>query len=77
MSTTLLVPPVDADQLRLRHEFLSMPGLTLTIPQAARLLDVRPQHAAGLLMSLEAEGLLMRTACGAYRRAQINARAGL
>ena len=39
---------VDADLLRLRHEFLAMPALVLTAMQAARLLDVRVEHAADL-----------------------------
>jgi len=61
-------PPVAADQLRLRHEFLSMPGLVLTVAQAARLLDVRLDTAEELLISLEAEGFLHRAEFGAYRR---------
>jgi NAD kinase len=63
-------PAVDADQLRLRHEFLAMPGLTLTASQTARLLDVRLIHAEELLASLESEGLLVHTPSGAYRRAE-------
>lgn len=65
-----LAEPVEADQLRLRHEFLSMPGLTLTVAQAARLLGVRLSHAEALLVELEAEGLLIHTASGTYRRSE-------
>jgi hypothetical protein len=63
-------PPVDPDQLRLREEFLSMPGLTLTVSQTARLLDIRLVLAEELLASLEGEGLLMHTVSGVYRRAE-------
>ena len=63
--------PIDADQLRLRHEFLSMPGLTLTVSQTARLLDVRCRHAEELLAALEAEGFLTHTRSGMYRRAEL------
>ena len=62
--------PVDANQLRLRHEFLSMPGLVLTVPQAARLLGVRTRDADELLGCLENEGFLTRTPLGMYRRTE-------
>jgi len=60
--------PIEADILRLRHEFLSMPALTLTVPQVARLLGVRTEYAADLLAALAAERLLTRIESGAYRR---------
>lgn len=61
--------PIDADLLRLRHEFLSMPTLTLTVQQVARLLGVRTAQAAELLAALEREQLLTRGDTGLYRRA--------
>jgi hypothetical protein len=61
--------PIDADLLRLRHEFLSMPTLTLTVPQVARLLGVRTECAQELLAALTADRLLTRSETGAYRRA--------
>jgi len=61
-------PPIEADGLRLRHEFLAMPGICLTVPQAARLLSVRLEHAAALLTALDEEGFLLRTSDGAFRR---------
>jgi Mn-dependent DtxR family transcriptional regulator len=61
---------IDADALRIRHEFLETPALWLTVAQAARLLDVRPDHAAAMLEALEEDGFLMRTPGGDYRRAQ-------
>ena len=60
--------PIEADALRLRHEFLSVPALSLTEQQVARLLGVRTVHAAELLASLERERLLTRADSGAYRR---------
>jgi hypothetical protein len=61
--------PIDLDALRLRNEFLAMPGLTINIPQVARMLGLRSEHAAALLESLEHEQFLTHTANGAYRRA--------
>ena len=60
--------PIEADVLRLRHEFLSMPALVLTVPQVARLLGVRTEYAADLLATLTADRLLTRVETGAYRR---------
>ena len=61
--------PIEADVLRLRHEFLSMPALTLTVPQVARLLGVRTEYAAELLTALTQDRLLTRAETGAYSRA--------
>lgn len=63
-----LANPIDADQLRLRHEFLALPGLVVTTAQVARLLDVRVAHAADMLASLERDGFLIRTPAGTFRR---------
>jgi hypothetical protein len=62
--------PIDADTLRIRHEFLAMPGMWLAVPQAARLLGVSLNHAAEMLDVLEEEGFLIHTPDGHYRRAQ-------
>ena len=61
--------PIDLDALRLRNEFLAMPGLTINVPQVARMLGLRSEHAAALLESLADEKFLIHTANGAYRRA--------
>ena len=61
--------PIEADVLRLRHEFLSIPALTLTVAQVARLLGVRTQYAAELLAALAQDRLLTRAETGAYHRA--------
>jgi hypothetical protein len=63
-----LADAIDADVLRIRHEFLEMPGLVLTVPQTAHLYDVSAVHAKRLLSTLEAEGFLSGGVNGAYRR---------
>lgn len=63
-----LADPIDLDALRLRSEFLEMPGLTVTIAQAARLAGLRAARAAEILDLLADEGFLARDEHGAYRR---------
>lgn len=63
-------PPIDADALKLRDHFFSMPALSLTAPQAARLVDVRPEHASEMLSILEDEGFLMHDGAGRFRRTE-------
>ena len=58
-----------SDLVRLRSEFLLFPGMCLTVEQAARLLDVSRDEAAGLLTVLESEGLVVHSQRGAYRSA--------
>ena len=62
-----IAAPVETDLLRLRNEFLAMPGLSLTVPQAARLLSVGESDAHALLDALVAEGLLVDAGKGIYR----------
>ena len=62
--------PIDADTLRIRHEYLAMPGMCLAVPQTARLLGVSQHHAAEMLRLLEEEGFLIHTPDDRYRRAQ-------
>jgi hypothetical protein len=64
-----LADAIDLDTLRLRSEFLEMPGLVIDASLVARLLGVRVQHAIELLAALEGEGFLIRVAGGLYRRA--------
>jgi len=63
-----MASPVDADLLRLRHEYISAPTLSLTVAQVARLLSIRTDHATVILTTLEEEGWLIRTPTGLYRR---------
>jgi hypothetical protein len=62
-----LAGPIDRDALRLRNAFLELPGLIVTPAQAARLLDVRLEHALTLLTDLERETFL-RNINGSYHR---------
>jgi hypothetical protein len=50
-------------------EFLSFPGMCLSIEQVARLLDLRLDEATQAVSALEHEGLLFRSENGSYRRA--------
>ena len=63
-------PPLERDALRLRSEFLEMPGLAVTLPQTARLLGTRLDHAADILAQLEREGFLFRDRDDVYRWAR-------
>lgn len=67
VSTTMTV--VERDLNTLRAEFLSFPGMCLSVAQVARLLDVRRDAATQALSALEDEGLLLRWGNGSYRRA--------
>jgi hypothetical protein len=60
-----------SDLIRLRSEFLLFPGMCLTVEQAARLLDVTRDEAAGLLAALESEGLVVHGKHGVYRSASL------
>ncbi len=53
-----IADPIEADALRIRHEFLQTPDLELTVPQVAALLGVSMVHASDLLRTLEREGFL-------------------
>jgi hypothetical protein len=61
--------PIDADTLRIRHEFLTRPDLRVSADEAAALLGVPLRHALVILESLVVERFLARTADGQYVRA--------
>ena len=63
-----LADAIDAETLRIRHEFLEMPGMRLTVAQVARLAGVSAAHAVAMLDVLEHEGFLCRACDGSYRR---------
>ncbi len=63
-----LADAIDADVLRIRHEFLEMPELVLTVAQTARLYAVSTAHAKALLEILEAQGFLVSGPNSAFRR---------
>ena len=60
--------------LRIRAEYEDMPGLCLTLRQAARLWDLEPKTCERLLETLVAEGVL-RQGRGGYLLAGRGARA--
>ena len=68
MTIALNPASVEIDLTRLRSEFLQYPGMCLTVEQVARLLDLPRDEAAGLLATLESEGLLFHGSNGTYRR---------
>jgi hypothetical protein len=51
---------------RIRGEYKEMPGLKLTVPQAARLWHLDQPSIERLLNLLVTNGVLRRTATGAY-----------
>jgi hypothetical protein len=53
---------------RIRGEFLEMPGLRLTIEQAARLWQMDAATCTTLLMRLVSDRFLVQTRRGAYMR---------
>lgn len=56
-----MAPPISTGLLhRVKSEFVEMPGLTLTEPQAARLWQVPREEAARLLHRLVAARFLVR-----------------
>lgn len=58
--------PIDADTLRIRHEFLTRPDLCVSADVVGLLLGVPERHAAIILESLVFERFLARTATGQY-----------
>jgi DNA-binding IclR family transcriptional regulator len=60
------VTPPKALTARIRAEFLEMPGLKLTLPQACRLWNVDDASCRHALATLAAEGFLTQTRSGAY-----------
>lgn len=61
--------PIDADTLRIRHEFLTRPGLSVSADVLAAEYAVPLRHALVILDSLVLEGFLGRSADGRYIRA--------
>jgi len=61
--------PIDADTLRIRHEFLTLPELRASVDSCAELLEIPPRHALLILESLVREGFLQRLGDRRYARA--------
>jgi predicted transcriptional regulator of viral defense system len=60
--------PIDLDALRIRHEFLALPDLRVSVDAVGALLHVTSRHARLILESLVREGFLERGADGQYVR---------
>ena len=61
-----LVPRHDDIVRRVQGEFLEMPGLRLTEPQARRLWALEPSLCNAVLAELVENGFLLRTRDGAF-----------
>jgi len=65
--TSRVAPHELDDRLgRVVAEYREMPGLSLTLSQAARLWGVQPRDADWILRQLASSGFLTRTSAGAY-----------
>ena len=56
---------------RIQGEFLEMPGLRLTEPQARRLWALEPSLCSAVLTELVDDGFLLRTHEGAFIRVDV------
>jgi hypothetical protein len=65
--STLSIPPELLE--RVRAEFAEMPGLYLTLNQAARLWAIDQRSCEAALKALVDARFLLRNATGSYRRA--------
>jgi DNA-binding IclR family transcriptional regulator len=63
-----IAEPIDADTLRIRHEFLTQPDLCVSADVFAELLGLPMRHAQIMLESLVFERFLARTPDGRYKR---------
>ena len=64
---------IDADTLRVRHEFLAQPDLSVSADVIATMIGVPTRHASAILESLVFERFLARTADGRYIRSFVGA----
>jgi len=53
--------------MRVKSEFREMPGLALTVHQAARLFHLGEEECWGILDELKRDGVIERTSDGLYR----------
>jgi hypothetical protein len=63
-----IADPLDLDALRIRHEFLSLPDLRVSVATAAAIFGVSAPHARRILDSLAAERFLTPTTDDQYVR---------
>ena len=69
MEQTETITSFEAVVLRARAEYLEMPGLQLTVAQAARLWQLNLASSEGVLSLLVERRFLMKTRGAAYARA--------
>jgi hypothetical protein len=67
-SAPMSATEIDAVLFRIRAEFIEMPGLRLTIPQAARLWGLDPYDCKGIIDALVRSAFLRWTPDGAVTR---------
>jgi hypothetical protein len=75
VNRSLIEVPIGAKTARVRElaervqaEYLEMPGLSVTLPQAQRLLGIDAQTCAVVMKTLLARGFLRQTKQGMYVR---------
>ena len=61
-------PPLERYFEMVRAEYRDMPGLRLTLSQAARLFGLSLENSAHVLDRLAEDGFVVRDSNGAYRR---------
>ena len=66
--------PMSRDLARIRNEYVEMPGLILTLPQAARLWSLSESRSELLLSMLVEAGFLIGDKNTAYRRPLIRSK---
>ena len=71
MTAITIAAPIDADALRIRHEFLSLPELHASAEDVATFLNISSRHAEVLLESLVGDGFLLRMNDARYTRSQV------
>lgn len=68
---TSRVQPLNDIVGRVRREFLEMPGLRLTEPQARRLWTLEPSLCSAALTTLVNSGFLLQTPEGSFLRVDV------
>src|SRR6476659_4449912 len=68
-SGALIADTFEALVRRVRNEYMEMPGLSFTVPQAQRMWGLRRSDCESLFAALVQTGFLVRTSNGAFLRA--------
>ena len=70
---TMTATHINALVTRVKSEYVEMPGLSLTLPQAQRLLGLDRTTCEALMRDLVATGFLTNTAAGRFKLASHSA----